>query len=99
MSAYAWCRTEKGPQRSWLHKIGKAESDGCPCGHHIQQDGRHLTFDCPQFQEQRQAMGSIKDWEDPDRPIWIKKEGEEDWDAVEAFFGFLYKRMVGRGGS
>ena len=29
ISAYTWCITEKGPQRRWLHKIGK-EDTGMP---------------------------------------------------------------------
>ncbi|KAF8436462.1 hypothetical protein BGX38DRAFT_1333018 [Terfezia claveryi] len=33
-----------------------------------------ITFDCLDFNEQRAALGSIKDWEDLDRPIWIQEE-------------------------
>lgn len=91
MSAYTWLRTDKGPQKHWLHK-----SSTCQCGHHTQ-DGRHITFDCPNFRDQRAALGSIKDWEDLDRPIWIQEEEGDDWDAVEARFGFLYRRLTGRG--
>ena len=29
ISAYTWCVTEKGPQRKWLHKIGKEDTPGC----------------------------------------------------------------------
>ncbi|KAF8432009.1 hypothetical protein BGX38DRAFT_1276999 [Terfezia claveryi] len=29
LSAYTWMRTNKGPQKSWLHHIGKAESEAC----------------------------------------------------------------------
>ncbi|KAF8451226.1 hypothetical protein BGX38DRAFT_1269491 [Terfezia claveryi] len=88
LSTFTWCRTDKGPQRAWLHKIGKAESSVCPCVHHTQ-DGWHLVFVCPLLHAYRQALGSIKDWEDLDRPIWIEEEEEDNWDAVEAFFGFL----------
>ena len=31
LSAYTWCRTNKGPQNEWLFKIGKADSDRCKC--------------------------------------------------------------------
>ncbi|KAF8432521.1 hypothetical protein BGX38DRAFT_1276679 [Terfezia claveryi] len=44
----------------------------------------------------RTADTCIKDWEDLDRPIWIEEEEDDNWDAVEAFFSFLYKRMMGR---
>ncbi|KAF8446862.1 hypothetical protein BGX38DRAFT_1270850 [Terfezia claveryi] len=47
--------------------------------------------------EQRAALGNIKDWEDLNRPIWVKEEDGDDWNAVEAFFGFLYTHMVGSG--
>ncbi|KAF8437040.1 hypothetical protein BGX38DRAFT_1262316 [Terfezia claveryi] len=83
-------------QKYWLHKIGKSDSSVCPCGHQTQ-DGEHLIFHCPDISEQRTALGSIKDWEDLDRPIWVKEEDGDDWDAVEAFFGFLYRQMVGMG--
>lgn len=42
-------------------------------------------------------MGNVKEWEDIDRPIWVKEEQEEDeWDAVENFFSFVYTRLCGR---
>ncbi|KAF8422182.1 hypothetical protein EV426DRAFT_706328 [Tirmania nivea] len=95
LSAYTWLRTDRGPQKQWLHHIGKADSAACTCGYHTQ-DGTHLTFNCPDFQPQRTALGSIKDWEDLDRPIWIEEEDGERWDAVEEFFGFIYRRLACR---
>lgn len=97
LSAYTWLRTDRGPQKWWLHKIGKADTSSCQCGHHTE-NGHHITFECPLYHIQRQAMGNIKEWEDIDRPIWIKEEDEDDWDAVEVFFGFLYRKLSGRGG-
>lgn len=74
---------------------GKADSSACECGYYTE-SGHHVTFNCPIYHEQRQALGNIKEWEDLDRPIWIKEEGEDDWDVVEAFFGFVYRKLFGR---
>lgn len=69
----AWVRTDRGPQRSWLHKIGKADSPACPhCGHE-QDTGHHITFECPKWETSRRCLiGDRKDWSDLDNPIWIK---------------------------
>lgn len=96
LSAYTWLRTDRGPQKSWLHKIGKSETSLCSCGHHTE-NGHHLTFECPLFLEQRKTLGNVRDWEDLDRPIWVKEDGEDDWDAVEGFFYFMYKRLAAGG--
>lgn len=97
LSAYTWLRTDRGPQRYWLHKIGKADTSSCPCGFHTE-NGHHIVFECPLYHTQRKYMGNAKEWEEIDRPIWIREEEEEDeWDAVEAFFSFLYRELRGRG--
>ena len=60
LTAYTWMRTNKGPQRDWLHRIGKAESPACQCGHH-KQDGHHITFTCPRAERRRlQLIGHRK---------------------------------------
>ncbi|KAF8448205.1 hypothetical protein BGX38DRAFT_1270408 [Terfezia claveryi] len=56
-----------------LASISKSEPSACQCGRHSQ-DGRHITLDCLDFRDQRAALGSIKDWEDLDRLIWIQEE-------------------------
>ncbi|RPB27262.1 hypothetical protein L211DRAFT_866125 [Terfezia boudieri ATCC MYA-4762] len=76
LSAYTWPRTDRGPQKYWLSQNWQsraAESSSCP---HTQ-DGQHITFVCPVYNDQRSALGGIKDWEDLDRPIWIKEEEGE----------------------
>ncbi|KAF8421019.1 hypothetical protein EV426DRAFT_709260 [Tirmania nivea] len=38
-------------------------------------------------------------WEELDTPIWRKEEGEEEeeeWDAVEAYFAYLYRPLAGQ---
>ncbi|KAF8419780.1 hypothetical protein EV426DRAFT_700965 [Tirmania nivea] len=35
-------------------------------------------------------------WEELDTPIWKKEEREEEeWDAVEAYFAYLYRPLPG----
>ena len=56
ISAYTWCVTEKGPQRRWLHKIGKAGTPACDCRDAVkeeeeeeaqeEQSGEHLVEGC-----------------------------------------------------
>ncbi|KAF8427023.1 hypothetical protein EV426DRAFT_707262 [Tirmania nivea] len=55
---------------------------------------RHL----PKHHQQRQELfGNARTWEDLDTPIWRKEEGEEEeWDAVEAYFAYLYRPLAGR---
>lgn len=69
LSAYTWMRTEKGPQRQWLHHIGKAEDPHCPCNHDTVQSGLHITFSCPTHAPTRnRLLGNKRSWEDLDLP-------------------------------
>ncbi|KAF8422939.1 hypothetical protein EV426DRAFT_669791 [Tirmania nivea] len=97
LSAYTWLRTNRGPQNYWLHFIRKVDSPACPNCDHPSEDGYHITFDCPHHHQQRQEfIGDARTWEDLDTPIWRKEEGEEEWDAVEAYFAYLYRPLAGR---
>ena len=49
ISAYAWCVMEKGPQRRWLHRIGKEKTPGCHCHQQQKQSGRHIVEECPEL--------------------------------------------------
>ena len=51
LSAYTWCRTNKGPQNEWLFKTGKAESDKCRCRAVI--TGTHVVEECPELDQWR----------------------------------------------
>ncbi|KAF8416342.1 hypothetical protein EV426DRAFT_709397 [Tirmania nivea] len=43
------------------------------------------------------GMTASGTWEELDTPIWRKEEGEEEeWDAVEAYFAYLYRPLPGR---
>jgi len=85
LSGYTWMRTNRGPPKSWLHYLGKAEDTGCPCGH-PSQEGDHIVFSCTKFYRQRKALlGPRKSWQELDEPNWRKDEGDDShWDTVEA---------------
>jgi len=87
--------TIRGPRKSWLHHIGKAEEPNCSCGH-THQDGEHITFNCPRFSTiRKKLLGSRKTWEELDDPLWRKEEGDDShWDAVEAFFYHIYPEFI-----
>ena len=84
-------RTNRGPQREWLHRIRKAESPLCPCGE--TQSGDHITFACPLHQAARLALLGTADhtWESLDAPRYDAEDDEEDKiDLVEEFFGYIF---------
>jgi len=84
-------RTNRGPQKSWLFRIGKATDLACPCGH-PSQDGDHITFDCGLFRKERKdPLGLRKSWEELEDPIGRKDEGDNShWDTIEAIFDFVF---------
>jgi len=99
LSAYTWTRTNKGPQRGWLHHIGKAALPTCQCGH-PNQNGAHLVFHCPLTAELRARLlpEGADSWETLDEPHWISEPGgrgrdEERTEGVESFFQDLYWRL------
>ena len=98
LSAYIWMRTNKGPQRSWLHRIDKAETKACDCGH-PEQDGTHITFFCHiHDQDRTRLIGARTEdtWEALDLPIDIRDENsgrQEYFDGVEAFFQYFFAHL------
>jgi len=95
-SAYTWLRRDEGPQKKWLHHIGKADNYACACGH-SPQDGRHIMFEYPSFHSWRdEYLGERKTWEELDKQVRIKKEegdGEEIFEGTQAFFGLVYGKL------
>ena len=85
-------RTNNGPQRSWLHRIGKAESPACQYGH-PEATGEHITFHCPIWDTQpKNLMGYRKTWSELDEPIWIET-GPDKEDVIEGgeeWFGHIF---------
>jgi len=62
ISAYTWL-TDRGPQKAWLHRIGKAEEAACPWGR-PREDGHHITSIYPRFgKERRELIGLATTWE------------------------------------
>ena len=95
LSAYTWARTNRGPFKYWLHKIGKADSPNCPaCDHHAQ-DGFHVTFQCPALAHHRNRLMGAREgdtWAHLDRPILIKytQDPNRQQDGVQDFFHVIF---------
>jgi len=92
--AYTWFRTDRGPQKSWLHRIGKSADATCPCSSLVE-NGDHITFICPRFNKERaEWLGTRSTWEELDSPVW-GKEGDDDlYDAIEAFFHYMFSQFA-----
>ena len=101
LAAYTWFRTEKGPQRQWLHKIaiGKVEDPSCPCGAPVQ-SGEHIIWHCSahRYERAKNRISSATragEWADLDGKIWVPNEeagddGEDNQvDGIERFFDYL----------
>lgn len=56
LSAYNWLRTEQGPQKAWLHHVGKTDNPHCPCDGTTAQTGAHITFSCSEHRGERTRL-------------------------------------------
>ena len=95
LAAYTWARTNRGPQKAWLHHIGKAIDPSCVCGH-PSQDGNHLVFHCPRLHARRERLlPKERTWVSLDDPHWVTEAGrdgrkQEKIEGTEAFFQEVY---------
>jgi len=97
LSAYTQCRTNRGPINSWLQFIGKAEGSGCySYGDDVVEDGDHLVFHCPEFQEARGKLGTVTEWKELDGEIPIAEE-EEEFDGVLNLFQSIHQGLKREG--
>lgn len=95
LSAYTWMRTEKGPQKRWLHHISKAENPYCPCDPNAIQTGLHITFTCPlHTRERNRLLGGKQSWEDLDTPHLIRIKANEYADGVMLFFEYIFDQLT-----
>ena len=87
-------RTDRGPQNSWLARIGKSAATSSQCGHPAQ-NRSHIVFHCPRYHKERKdLLGARKAWEDLDEPNWRKEEGDDShWDTIVSFFDFIFKEV------
>ena len=54
---------ERGPQRKWLHKIEKEETQECHCKN-LEQSGRHAVAECAKLAGVRKVLGAeLEGWE------------------------------------
>ena len=89
-----WMRTEKGPQRHWLHHAGKTENPYCPCSPDTIQTGLHITFTCPLHTPTRnRLLGNKQSWEGVDTPHTVRI-GDEDTDGVMLFFEYIFDQLT-----
>lgn len=96
-SAYTWMRTNKGPQKQWLHRIGRADDPYCPCHHETIQSAEHITFACQLHARARRTLiGERQSWEDLGVPRWIETGPNERMDGVEEFFSYLFHQLTGQ---
>lgn len=56
LSAYTWCRSDKGRHSGWLFRISKADSYQCRCGLGVMA-ATHVAEECPELEEWREALG------------------------------------------
>ena len=96
MSAYTWCRSNKGSQNEWLHRIGKTDTDKCRCGKVM--TGTHVVEECPELEQWRPWRAEWADWKEAlgeraKRKKKLEEEAEEEEvDLLEVFF-LLYLRI------
>ncbi|KAF8425303.1 hypothetical protein EV426DRAFT_708939 [Tirmania nivea] len=79
---------------SWrVWDVGACEREGTRSP---TEGGYYIAFACTHHRQQRQELiGDAMTWEDLHVPIWKKEEGEEEeWDAVEAYFAYLYRPIA-----
>ena len=82
-------RTNRGPQREWLHGLRKIDSPYCDCGEI--QSGEHLTFHCPLHHTARHALlGDANTWEALDPPRYHPDDEEQEHNLVEEFFSYIF---------
>ena len=88
LSAYTWCRTNKGPQNEWLFKIKKTDTERCKCGSKTM-TGTHVVEECPELNQWRPRRAVWKEWREALGGRAASKKEEED--LLEAFFYRIYE--------
>ena len=104
IKAYTWCVTEKGPQRKWLHKIGKVDTPECHCHQEKveEQSGRHTVEGCRLLVEVRGIVEkeAMREWETRHARVRKKKKEDvgtekekekEEGEQLVSFFGAIYE--------
>ena len=77
-SAYTWCVTEKGPQRRWLHKLGKEDTPGCHCQSQLQSEvsGKHTVEECEVLTGLRKVENRTESGGVANTPLERQREGK-----------------------
>ncbi|KAF8424843.1 hypothetical protein EV426DRAFT_716505 [Tirmania nivea] len=96
LSAYTRLRTDRGPFNYWLHFVRKVDSHLAMVMPHARRSPHRLRLP-PTPPTAPGVDRRQKTWEELDTPIWRKEKGEErEWDAVEAYFAYLYRPLARR---
>lgn len=97
LTAYTWFRANRGPQRQWLHKLGKADTGLCDCGQ--VPIGDHIVWDCPRFRRERNTyIQDRKVWAELDdptrfRPGGVRRDEAGEDQGGQRFFDFLFTQF------
>jgi len=53
------------------------------------------TFGCWRFRKERaELIGTRSTWKELDAPMWVKEGDQDPYDAIEAFFSYLYSQLA-----
>jgi len=81
--------------RSYLKKYGHDTSDGCPsCGSGIEEDARHVLFECVRFVEDRAALESGTGVStSPSTLVQTMLRGQMERDATAKFTASVMRKL------
>jgi len=81
--------------RSYLKKYGHDTSDGCPsCGSGIEENARHVLFECVRFVEDRTALEIATGVStSPSTLVPTMLRGQTEWDATTKFAASVMRKL------
>jgi len=81
--------------RSYLKKYGHDTSDGCPsCGSGIEDNARHVLFECVRFEEDRTALEIATGVStSPSTLVPTMLKGQMEWDATTKFAASVMRKL------
>jgi len=81
--------------RSYLKKYGHDTSDGCPsCGSGIEENARHVLFECVRFVEDRTALELATGVStSPSTLVPTMLRGQMEWDATTKFAASVMRKL------
>jgi len=82
--------------RSYLKKYGHDTSDGCPpCGSGIEENARHVLFECVRFEEDRTALEIATGVStSPSTLVPTMLKGQMEWDATTKLAASVMRKLT-----